>query len=147
MATKNTVPVIPKEYLKNKRAKFYRAFIPKDNEPIDIHTDVDYFYLEPVAAIEGLINEMHLYDINEDGGLANLDSSKNIIVLVIIKVDSDEIDKDTPLNMNGVSVNLRLKELGFDCKTQDITITDIQIKIDPQTGWRKVECVEYEKVQ
>ena len=146
MATKIKVPTIPKEYLKNKRLKLIRAFVPEDNETIDIHKDGDYFFLEVNDAIESLINQKNLFDVNEDGNLAGLESSKGIIVLVIIKIDSDEIDKDTPLNMDGKSVSIRLKDHGFDAKTQDIKITKIKMDIVIETGWRVISELEYDKL-
>ena len=146
MAAKVKVPVIPKEYLKNKRLKLIRAFLPVDNEPLDLHTDGDYFFLRVEDALESLINKNHLYDINEEGTLAGLEANKGVIVLVIIKIDSDEIDKETPLNMDGKSVNIRLKDHGFDSKTQDIKITKIKLDVNMETGWRTIAEMEYEKI-
>ena len=149
MAKANDVPRIKDFINGKKKCKLIRAYIPVENEPLQMSTDGDYFYLTEIDAIEALFNKENILEVREDGTLPELDiRSGGIIVLVVIKIDSDEIDQEIPLNMDGMSVNVRLKDYIFDPKTIEQKVISCEYSIpDPVSGYRKIVNIETENIK
>ncbi len=131
---------IPKEYRKNKKIRFYKAYFLNMNDQMDLHIDGDIFCLTEFNAVQRLINELKIDNENDLEG-------KTISILKI-SIPTEIIDIEKYLmNLDGISITFPVKDFNgeYDLKVIDYEIKSIEFKIDPKSELRILSILEMDK--
>lgn len=132
---------IPKEYRKNKKIRFYKAYLLNMNDQMDLHVDGDLFCLTEFNAVQRLINDLKINNEEEFKG--------KVITILKVSIPTELVDIDKYLmNMDGISITFPIKEFNedYDLKVIDYEIKSIEFKIDPKSELRILSILEMDKI-
>lgn len=131
---------LPKDILKKKKFRLYKAYILKDGDEMNVQADIDIYGLDFISATKYLLSNM---DINQLMELSFMDNDKQrsnptLISFLILTFDTEDIinkpllltDSDIYYKDNNLSVSIRDKP--YKISVQDKYCKDVKIEINPE---------------
>jgi len=133
---------LPKEFIKKKKIKLYKAFILKDGEEMDVNINCDIFSISHEDAVQYLINSLSYEE-------ARALEHKTVNFAIFTFNTSDLIDKsliddeDEPYVKDG-SLSLTLKDKLYNIDIEDKSILELDITFNPTNEIKTISKIVFQ---
>lgn len=133
---------LPKEFIKRKKLKFYKAFILKDGEEMDVNVNCDIFSISYESAIQYFINSMSYEEAKSlEHKTINFAiftfNSCDLLGKSLLEDDDDPYAKDD-------SLSLTLKNKIYKIDVEDKTILELDITFNPTNEIKTISKIVFQ---
>ncbi len=133
---------LPKDFIKKKKMKFYKAFILKDGEEMDVNINCDIFSISYEGAVQYLINSMSYEEARDlENKTINFAiftfNSSDLIGKPLLDDDSEPFVKDD-------SISLTLKNKVYKINVEDKTILELDITFNPTNEIKTISKIVFQ---
>lgn len=133
---------LPKEFIKRKKLKFYKAFILKDGEEMDVNVNCDIFSISYESAIQYFINSMSYEEAKSlEHKTINFAiftfNSCDLLGKSLLENDDDPYAKDD-------SLSLTLKNKIYKIDVEDKTILELDITFNPTNEIKTISKIVFQ---